>query len=134
MKPENYRKRLATKETKWLKEKAIENFNAFIRDRDEGLSCISCDEYRDLCAGHYWAAGNFESVRFNELNVNGQCEQCNGHLHGNLILYGKGLVKRHGQEAIDKLDWIIGLERQTGHYKRDRTTLIELIMKYKGGN
>jgi len=95
------------------------------------LPCISCGEFRELCAGHYWAAGNFESVRFNEVNVNGQCDECNIHLHANLILYGKALVKKYGQEEVDKLDFIIGLERQTGHYKRDRVTLIELIMKYK---
>jgi len=95
------------------------------------LPCISCNEYRELCAGHYWAAGNFESVRFNEVNVNGQCEQCNGHLHGNLIFYGKELVKKYGQGAVDKLDLTIGLERQTGYYKRDRTTLIEIIMEYR---
>jgi len=131
MKSENYRKKLATRDTKWLKEKAIEKFNAFIRERDKDLPCISCGEYRELCAGHYWAAGNFESVRFNEVNINGQCDQCNGHLHGNLILYGKGLVKKYGQEAVDKLDVIIGLERHTGHYKRDRVTLIEIVMKYR---
>jgi len=131
MKPENYRKKLATRDTKWLKAKAIEYFNAFIRERDKDLPCISCGEYRDLCAGHYWAAGNFESVRFNEVNINGQCDQCNGHLHGNLILYGKALIKKYGQEAVDNLDVIIGLERHTGHYKRDRVTLIEIIMQYR---
>ena len=131
MKPENYRKKIGAYDTDWLKKKAIINFNAFIRERDKDEPCISCGEYRDLCAGHYWAAGNYESVRFNEVNVNGQCEQCNGHLHGNLILYGKGLVKKYGQEEVDELDIIIGLEKQIGYYKRDRFTLIEIIMKYK---
>jgi len=131
MKPENYRKKLSTRDTKWLKAKAIESFNEFIRARDKELPCISCNGNSELEAGHYWSAGNYESVRFNEVNVNGQCKKCNSFLHGNLILYGRGLVKRYGQEAVDKLDVIIGLERHTGHYKRDRVTLIELIMKYR---
>lgn len=114
-----------------MKKKAIEYFNAFIRNRDKDLPCISCGSFGELEAGHYWAGGNFESVRFNEINVSGQCKKCNGFLHGNLILYGKGLVKRYGQEALDKLDVIVGLEKQLGHYKRDRTTLIEIIMLYR---
>lgn len=114
-----------------MKKKAIEYFNAFIRDRDKDLLCISCNKWGVHCAGHYWAAGNYESVRFNEVNVNGQCDYCNTHLHANLILYGKALVKKYGQEAVDKLDVIVGLEKQLGHYKRDRTTLIEIIMLYR---
>ena len=52
-------------------------------------------------------------------------------MHGNLILYGKGLIKRYGQEEYDKLDVIIGLETQIGRHGRDRFTLIEIILKYK---
>jgi len=131
LKEETYRKKLAGRGTKWLKAKAIEYFNAFIRERDKNKPCISCGGGGELEAGHYWAAGNYESVRFNEVNTNGQCKKCNSFLHGNLILYGKALVKKYGQEEVDKLDFIIGLERHTGHYKRDRVTLIELIMKYR---
>jgi len=117
-----------------LKNKAIDNFNEFIRERDKDLRCISCNKWDVFCAGHYWAAGNYESLRFNEVNVNGQCDYCNRHLHANLILYGKALVKKYGQEAVDKLDFIIGLEKQLGYHKRDRTTLIEIIMKYRKNN
>ncbi len=131
MNPEKYRARLQKKDTRWLKNKAIENFNSFIRERDKDQPCISCGSYSDLEAGHYHSAGNFESTRFNEFNVSGQCKKCNSFMHGNLILYGKGLIKRYGQEEYDKLDVIIGLETQMGRHGRDKFTLIEIILKYK---
>ena len=134
MTPENYRKKLEELNTKNLKKKAIEVFNKYIRERDKDKPCISCGSWAVLEAGHYHSAGNYESTRFNEFNVSGQCKKCNRFLHGNLIWYGKGLVKRYGQEEYDKLDVIMGLETQMGRYGRDRITLIELIMKYREKN
>ena len=55
-------------------------------------------------AGHYFAAGHNEPIRYDEHNVNGQCIRCNKFLHGNLIGYTKGMLKKYGQATIDDLE------------------------------
>ena len=100
-----------TKEKAWQKKKAklkadlmtIQDyvklaqqvFNKFIRLRDAGQNCISCNK-KPLKenAGHFYNANNHWNVRFNELNVHLQCEYCNTHLHGNLIEYRTNLINK----------------------------------------
>lgn len=86
-------------------------FNRFIRLRDTingtYFVCISCDEQKNLDqmnAGHYFAAGHNEAIRYDEKNCNGQCIRCNNFLHGNLIGYTKGMLKKYGQATIDDLE------------------------------
>lgn len=80
-------------------------FNSYIRERDKGKTCISCDRplVGKFDAGHYHNANNHWSVRFDERNVWGQCVKCNRDLHGNLIKYRVGLISRIGVEEVDKL-------------------------------
>jgi hypothetical protein len=77
-------------------------FNAFIRERDKGKNCISCKKPlgKKFDAGHYWNKHNHGSIRFDELNVHGQCVYCNQHLHGNLIEYGVNLEKLIGPDEF----------------------------------
>lgn len=131
MNPEDYRRKINLRDTYWLKKKAIENFNSFIRKRDQDLPCISCGNFRELQAGHYYSAGLNQSLRFLEKNANGQCLQCNTWLRGNLIPYRKNLISKYGEDAVKKLDLLAGMGKQAGHYKLDRFSLIEIIMKYK---
>lgn len=78
-------------------------FNAFIRDRDKNKGCISCgNEVTE--AGHYLSQGHNSALRFNEVNTNGQCTRCNCFMHGHLIEYRKGLIKRHGEEKTLMLE------------------------------
>lgn len=72
-------------------------FNKFIRLRDAGQNCISCNK-KPLKenAGHFYNANNHWNVRFNELNVHLQCEHCNTYLHGNLIEYRENLINKIG--------------------------------------
>lgn len=81
-------------------------------------------------AGHFYAAGNHSSVRFDEDNVHGQCAQCNTFLHGNLAKYQTNLTKKIGQERMTVLENKVGQEKRLG-YKWDRFFLIEIIEKYK---
>lgn len=74
-------------------------FNAWIRKRDQNKGCISCGGQVEQ-AGHYFSAGHYTALRFNEINVNGQCVRCNCFLHGNLIEYRQGLIKRYGEEKV----------------------------------
>jgi hypothetical protein len=90
----------------WLKECQIA-FNAFIRERDAGLPCVSCGRGNNVKqnAGHYRSVGSEPSLRFCEEQVWKQCEHCNSYLSGNLINYRIELLRRIGPE---RLEWIEG--------------------------
>jgi hypothetical protein len=88
-----------------LLKKAQDTFNAYIRARDCNKSCISCGGTVQE-AGHYVSQGHHSALQFNEVNVNGQCTRCNWHLHGNLILYRSGLVKRYGEQKVLLLEHV----------------------------
>jgi hypothetical protein len=86
-----------------LLQKTQSVFNKWIRERDKDKGCISCgSEITE--AGHYFSQGHHSSLRFNEVNTNGQCVRCNRFLHGNLINYRQGLLKRYGQQKLDLLE------------------------------
>jgi hypothetical protein len=125
----------------WLKGKARDNFNAWIRNRDRDgdyFTCISCDRTLKIenyangsnyHAGHYYP-GTESALKFNEVNVNGQCGRCNTHLSANLIGYRKGLVKKYGEDIVKELDQLDAIYKNTV-YKWDRVFLIMTILKYK---
>ena len=79
-------------------------FNKYIRLRDAGNVCISCNK-KPLKenAGHFYNANNHWSVRFDERNVHLQCEHCNTYLSGNLIYYRENLLKKIGIEEFENL-------------------------------
>ena len=82
------------------------DFNTYIRKRDFMNGCISCGKafkLDDCVAGHFYDTKN-EHLRFNELNVNAQCIQCNKHFHGNLIKYRINLEKKIGTSNLKMLD------------------------------
>lgn len=91
--------------SEWIK-LAQAAFNKFIRTRDEKLPCISCGRHHNgqYHAGHYLTTGAHPELRFNEDNCHKQCAPCNNHLSGNLVRYRPALIKKIGQEAVDKLE------------------------------
>lgn len=81
-------------------------FNRWIRLRDRGKNCVSClrplgDRFD---AGHYYAVGNYPGLRFDPLNVHGQCVECNKYNGGNLHEYRENLFNRIGPENVEYLD------------------------------
>ena len=102
-------------------------FNKFIRLRDKGSVCISCQK-KPLKenAGHFFNANNHYNVRFDERNVNLQCEHCNTYLSGSLIEYRKNLIKKIGIEEYENLESIAYKTR-----KFTKEELKEIINKYK---
>ena len=89
--------------------------NQYIRMRDNGLSCVSC-EYdfsgyinNKVCrrvknAGHYIAVSKSSFLRFNENNVNLQCSYCNDQLASNSAEYRKKLIKKIGIKEVEYLE------------------------------
>lgn len=86
---------------------AQQAFNAWVRERDSDLPCISCQRHHtgQYHAGHYRTVGGNPELRFEPLNCHRQCAPCNSHLSGNLINYRINLIKKIGQE---KVDWLEG--------------------------
>lgn len=109
-----------------LRKKAQKVFNAWIRKRDEGLPCISCGSGTPTQACHYLSQGHHSALRYNEDNTHLGCIKCNLFLHGNLINYRKGLVKKIGEDKVIALE---NTPRQA--YKWDKFSLIAIIEKYK---
>jgi hypothetical protein len=82
-------------------------FNAFIRERDRDLPCVSCGRHHQgqYHAGHYRTTAAAPELRFEPLNVWKQCAPCNNHKSGNLIEYRIELVKRIG---VARVEWLEG--------------------------
>ena len=109
-----------------LKKKAQDVFNKWIRERDKDSGCISCGAIGSQ-AGHYFSSGHYSSLTVSEINVNLQCTRCNMFLHGNLIHYRQGLIKKYGEKKIIQLEE----DSRYGIKKYSRQELEEIIMKYK---
>jgi hypothetical protein len=90
----------------WLKE-TQQVFNKYIRLRDAGEPCISCQNPapKKINAGHYKSVGAHPELRFEECQVNLQCEHCNSFKSGNQVEYRKHLIVKIGIGAVE---WIEG--------------------------
>jgi hypothetical protein len=99
----------------WLKI-AQKHFNHYIRLRDKGNNCISCDKEFNkneiVHASHYKPAGNCYNVRFNEDNVWISCVKCNTHLSGNGTEYRKRLVDKIGIERVEEIERLSTITRK----------------------
>ncbi len=119
-----------------LVKKAQAAFNAYIRARDKGKTCISCDtplgsEPNTFDAGHYRSVGSAPHMRFVEDNVHGQCKHCNNWLGGNHVEYRKRLLERIGERQLELLEADStlrkytkeGLEEIARHYRAEARRL-----------
>jgi len=110
----------------WLKETQT-IFNKYVRLRDQGLNCISCDKPpKKRNCGHYFSSGGHSNVRFDEDNCHLQCEHCNTFLSGNLLNYQIGIQKKIGAQKLLELQ-----ERAHVTKKWTIDELKEIIQTYK---
>ena len=119
-----------------LAQLAQKAFNAYIRQRDYGLACISCEQALSwgseatggVCdAGHYLSVGARVNLRFHEDNCHAQCKHCNNYLAGNSVNYRLGLLKRRGLECVEALEF----DHTLNHYTKDELRQIEATYKAK---
>ena len=92
--------------------------NKYVRLRDKGLRCISCNKYEvDMVgywdSGHYLTVGAHSNIRFNVNNINSQCRDCNGFKGGNPEQHRAGILRRYGQKRLDWLDGYHPLKKYT---------------------
>jgi hypothetical protein len=104
-------KKLALRPRKWWLAKAKTALHAYIRARDEGKTCISCQTILiklgrvggDYDAGHFRSVGSAKHLELVENNIHGQCKHCNDYLGGNPAGYERGLLERFGAEYVEAL-------------------------------
>ena len=105
-------------------------FQKWIRMRDSGKPCISCNNPNPKywSGGHYFPAGVYSGLIFDERNCHAQCNSyCNMYLSGNLSAYRIGLVNRYGKEFVEQLEEDSIVKR---NYKYTKSELIEIKNKY----
>lgn len=131
-----------SKSVSWLLEKTKEHFNRFIRNRDTDENgngyCISSGQplkvpSANAHAGHFYAAGNYPSMRFNEDNVHLQGKSDNYFNGANLLEYRKNLIKKIGIERVEELDRLSELDKRS-NFKWDRIELIGLMIHYRNAS
>jgi DNA-directed RNA polymerase subunit N (RpoN/RPB10) len=100
------------------KEKAQKVFNEWVRinsclkTTNAPFSCIcfTCgrevsNSKGELHASHYILdSKNGNATSFDEVNVQACCRYCNRYLHGNLGKFAVNLIKKYGQDEIDRLE------------------------------
>ena len=125
------KKEFYDQDIKTRREKAVTAFNAYIRRRDRGRNCISCNKPSSsgsFDAGHYIPAGNCSALRFSEFNVSLQCHwNCNIQQSGNRTEYRKGLIERYGEEIVNFLEGPQPLVKATAQWYKE----IEVTYKEK---
>ena len=85
--------------------------NAFVRVRDYGKPCISCNKPMDwntyggkVDCGHYRSRGSAGHLRFNLFNMAAQCHACNRYLSGAVVDYRINLIGRIGIERVERIE------------------------------
>jgi len=103
--------------------------NEYIRMRDVGKSCVSCETILSKSvkfdAGHFYST-HYSVLRFYYSNINGQCVHCNQHKHSNPHEYRRLILNRISPEELERLD-------NTAHQsiKWTREMLNEIILDAK---
>ena len=108
-------------------------FQEFIRLRDKDLPCISCGKSNcpDWAGGHYFAAGMYSGMIFNEDNCHKQCNShCNKFLSGNLLEYRRGLIERYGIDFVERIEMQAN-EKRAYKYSKDELQKIKEYYKNK---
>jgi hypothetical protein len=110
-----------------------QSFNAYIRNRDYLLPCVSCGTESPQHtgrggawdAGHYLSRGSHPELRYMEDNCAKQCKKCNSFRSGNIQNYRLELINRIGIERVE------ALEKKIPPKKYSRQDLEALLKLYK---
>lgn len=97
-----YKKQLTMPQLKKVVQRKV---NEYVRLRDAKSPCLACGKRKDKYdASHYIAQGSSGLLRYDLDNINNTCYTCNRFLHGNLVEYRIGLIKKIGVEAVERLE------------------------------
>lgn len=106
---------------KYWKAKAKKAMHLYVRLRDEGKPCASCDTILirlgraggDYDAGHFRSVGSAKHLEFDERNIFGQCKHCNDFMKGNQLEYERRLRLLKGDAYVEELK----ADQSPRHYK-----------------
>lgn len=112
-------------------------FSKFIRNRDQRCvltdigDCVTATKGIPgfLCAGHFVKRGKW-TTRFDEVNVNGLCSNCNSRDNNYHEPYIKWFLQTYGQSEFDRL-YIQSKEVMDKRMGSLRAYLEGIIEKYK---
>ncbi len=126
----------------WLKRRAIKLTNELVRLRDSYpdhviykdryFKCIACGGIKgvkQMDAGHLYSAGEYNGLRFDLDNINGECRHCNSYSGDHLIKYRKNLILKIGNEAVENLEFLADAKSKSEEW--DRFDLIDIIENRK---
>ena len=105
-------------------------FNEYVRLRDKGLPCISCDAPYFSDFGHLFKVSIRPAMRFNPGAAHGQCRECNSMHDGNYENFCEGIAARYGVEFLTDIIQEANNSRKNIH-KWSRTEIEDLILFYK---
>lgn len=111
----------------WMRS-AVTVCHSYIRLRDKGKPCISCGKKfnNNFQAGHYFSGGGHKAVKFDEVNINGQCFECNSGSNFDHEAYANGIVERWGSDEMVCL-----LERAYDEKRWSKEELRSVVSYYK---
>ena len=111
-------RKLAVKPLSYFIKQAQQAVNAYIRERDKHLPCVSCGTLSaaQWDAGHYRTTAAAPQLRFDPRQIWKQCSVCNQHKSGNLVPYRAELIRRIGLAEVESIE---------GNHDRHRWTIEE---------
>lgn len=117
---------------KYLRDKSDKVFSVWIRNRDKGRDCITCEvptckhKIEHNC---HWIERGWYSHRRNPDNCYGGCSSCNTfHEWEHKIYFTSIMIKKFGQERVDEQ------LRTRNKIKPRIDELLDIIDKYKNVN
>lgn len=124
---------LLTYDLRELKQIARGVFQQWVKKRDDGKPCVSCDKVFSkgdvIHASHFYPANQYPGLLFVPENCHASCDFCNTALGGNTDEYRKRLEKRIGSAALFDLQ-ISANAFIMKTYKHSVPELIEIIELY----
>lgn len=111
-------RKLAVQPRSYFIKQAQQAVNAYIRERDKNLPCVSCGTLSaaQWDAGHYRTTAAAPQLRFDPRQIWKQCSVCNQHKSGNLVPYRAELIRRIGLAELESIE---------GNHDRHRWTIEE---------
>jgi hypothetical protein len=94
-----------------LEKKLDRIFSEYVRlsntvtPESEYCRCITCGKiyhWKEIHCGHF-ISRSVKATRFNEINCNPQCVNCNSFNQGKWLDYEQALIEKHGLEAVESL-------------------------------
>lgn len=120
------------KPIKWFHDKARKACNDYVRYRDRNDICISCEKplafETKYDAGHWKTQGAHKWIAYDEMNVNGQCVECNQYKSGNEAAQRPRLIEKWGLAEVERLEQS---GKNLGEKSYTRDDLLEIESYYK---